>query len=126
MLLIDANIVLRYVLNDHTELSLKAKDIMLNNEILIITQVIAETIYVLKGVYKSSRQDISDTLLSICSMDNVLLEDSEIVTSAIKEFADNNLDFVDVLLYSYQKFSSGRNVVTFDKKLNLKLKELQL
>jgi len=124
MLLIDANIVLRYVLNDHTELSPKAKEIILNNEILIITQVIAEVIYVLKGVYKSSRQDISNTLLSICSMDNVCLEDSEIVTSAISEFAVSNLDFIDVLLYSYQKFT-GKNVVTFDKKLNTKLSELQ-
>ena len=48
MVLIDANILLRYVLNDHADLSPKAKDVMLKNDILILSQVIAEVIYVLE------------------------------------------------------------------------------
>ena len=121
---IDTNIVLRYVLNDHYELSPKAKEIFVNEDVLILTQVIAEAIYVLKGVYKSTRQEIADTLLSICLMDNVSLEHEEIVVSAIKEFRNTNLDFVDVLLYSHQKFTKIP-VATFDAGLISKLKELQ-
>ena len=124
MILIDANILLRYALNDHVEHSPKAKDIILNNDVLILTQVIAEAIYVLKGVYNSTRQEISETLLAICDMDNVSLEHDEIVISAIEEFCNTNLDFVDVLLYSHQKLMNVP-VVTFDKNLIVKLKTLQ-
>ena len=62
-------------------------------------------------------------LLTLCGMENVNLEDKEIVICALKEFSNTNLDFVDVLLYSHQKYS-GETVVTFDKKLNAKLKGL--
>jgi predicted nucleic-acid-binding protein len=125
MVLIDTNIVLRYALDDHHELSPKAKEIMVNEDVFILTQVIAETIYVLKGVYKSTRQEIAETLRSICSMDNVSLEHEEIVISAINEFSNTNLDFVDVLLYSHQKLTKIP-VATFDTGLISKLKELQV
>jgi len=124
MLLTDTNIVLRYALNDHAELSPRAKETMLSDDVLILTQVIAEVIYVLKGVYKSTRQEIADTLLSICSMDNVSLEHEEIVFSAINEFKNTNIDFVDCLLFSHQKYTKN-TVVTFDDKLASKLNELQ-
>lgn|GEM_PF-4966125 len=61
MKLIDTNIILRYMLNDHAELSKKASDIIANE---------------------------------------------------------------DVLLYSHQKIS-GKEVVTFDKKLFAKLQDLK-
>lgn len=120
MILIDTNILLRYALNDHPKLSPKAKGIMLDNEVFIITQVIAETIYVLKGVYKFTREEIIDTLLSIFSMDNVHLEHEEITTIALQEYRDTNFDFVDVLLYSYNKIKKV-SVITFDKDLDKKL-----
>ena len=63
MVLIDANILLRYVLNDHPKLSPKTKDAILDNDILILTQVIAEVIYVLKGVYQFAREEIADTYI---------------------------------------------------------------
>ena len=123
MIAIDTNIVLRYILNDHAELSPRAKEIVTNNEILIITQVVAEVIYVLSGVYKSSRQEISDVLLSINTMGNVHFENSEVVVCAINEFSVANIDFVDSLLYSRQKLT-GEKIATFDKKLLAKLNAL--
>jgi predicted nucleic-acid-binding protein len=123
MQMIDTNVILRYLLDDNPELSPKAKDIMLNDDIFIITQVVAEAIYVLKGVYKATKQEIVDGLLAICAMDNVQLENEEIVVFALAEFRETHLDFVDILLYSYQKFTE-RKVATFDKKLNNKLREL--
>ena len=59
--LIDANIILRYLLNDNPEMSEKAKEII-NDGAFTIPEVMAEVIYVLKGVYKVERQEISDVL----------------------------------------------------------------
>ncbi|GHV39231.1 hypothetical protein AGMMS49546_10920 [Spirochaetia bacterium] len=55
MFLVDANIVLRYLFTDNPQMSQKAKDILQNQEVLILTQVIAETIYVAEGVYNATR-----------------------------------------------------------------------
>ena len=123
MVLVDANVLLRYVLDDHADLSPKARDVMIDNDILILAQVIAEVIYVLKGVYKFSREEIVDALLEIHTMVNVIFEEEDVLVSALKEYRDTNLDFVDVLLYSHQKIK-GISVITFDKELSAKLSKL--
>ena len=122
MVIIDTNVILRYALNDHPELSPKAKEIFLNNDILILTEVAAEAIYVLNGVYKFSRKEIADELLVIFSMDNIYLEDEQMLFCAIDEYAATNLDFVDTFLYAQHKYS-GKEVLTFDSKLKAKLNE---
>ena len=51
MIVIDTNIILRYLLEDNEELSKKAIEIIDNNQIFIPTEVIVEASYVLKKVY---------------------------------------------------------------------------
>ncbi|GHV77376.1 hypothetical protein AGMMS49942_21970 [Spirochaetia bacterium] len=80
MHLVDANIILRYLFKDNPEMSQKAKNILRNQDVLILTQVIAETIYVAEGVYNATRQEIVDALLDIFTFDNVYLEHDVIVT----------------------------------------------
>jgi len=52
MIIVDANIVLRYLLNDTENLSEKAADILENNNVFLLNEVIAEIVYVLEKVYK--------------------------------------------------------------------------
>jgi predicted nucleic-acid-binding protein len=55
--LANANIVLRYILNDHKDLSPKAKEIIDNEVIEIPIEVLCEVVYVLSGVYRIGRTD---------------------------------------------------------------------
>ena len=50
-ILIDANVILRYLLNDVEEMSKKSAEII-NAGAFTLPEVIAEVIYVLKSVYK--------------------------------------------------------------------------
>lgn len=50
MVIVDTNIILRYLLQDNEELSKKAIEIIDNNKIFIPTEVIVEASYVLKKV----------------------------------------------------------------------------
>jgi predicted nucleic-acid-binding protein len=120
MCLVDANIILRYLFTDSPEMSQKAKDILQNQEVLILTQVIAETIYVATGVYGATRHEIVDSLFTILAFDNVYLEHDDIVAMALTEYAATKLDFVDVLLYAYNQ-KTGLPVETFDGGLLKKL-----
>jgi len=122
MVIIDTNIILRYILNDHPDLSPEAKEIFLNNDILILTEVVAEAIYVLNGIYKFSRKEIADELLLVFSMDDIYLEDEQLLLCAINEYATTNLDFVDTFLYAQYKYL-GKEVLTFDNELKAKLNE---
>jgi predicted nucleic-acid-binding protein len=120
MHLVDANILLRYLFTDNPAMSQKAKDILQKQEVLLLTQVIAETIYVAEGVYNATRQEIVDALLAIVALDNVYLEHDDIVMMALNEYAATKLDFVDVLLYAYNQ-KIGLPVETFDGGLRKKL-----
>lgn len=51
MIIIDTNIILRYLLKDSEKLSEKAIEIIDNNKIYIPTEVIVEASYVLKKIY---------------------------------------------------------------------------
>jgi predicted nucleic-acid-binding protein len=117
MKIADANIILRYLLNDHEELSNKATMIIEDNEVLLPNEVIAEIVYVLEKVYRVKNEEISDILLELFKYTNIVVNDIEILEEAFLLFGKRRLDFVDTLLYAYNKVK-GYEVYTFDKKLN--------
>ena len=111
--LIDANVILRYLLKDDEEMSQKAKEII-DNGAFTLPEVIAEVVYVLKGVYSVPRSEIADTLIQVLGV--VGIENKDVVTTALALFGEQALDFVDcILLARHQRL--GDAVVTFDKKL---------
>lgn len=123
MKIVDANIVLRYLLNDFEEFTQKATEIIENNDVFIPNEVIAEVVYVLEKVYEVSNIEISTTLKELFRYDNFSLSDTEVVEVALALYGSRRLDFVDTLLYAYGK-AKGYEVFTFDKKLKNLLNEL--
>ncbi|BBW97681.1 PIN domain-containing protein [Geobacillus sp. FSL W8-0032] len=122
MKIIDANIILRYLLNDHDDLSAKAATMIENNKVLLLKEVVVEVVYVLEKVYNVTHAEISDTLLELFKYDNIDVDDIEVLEEALILFGKRRLDFVDTLLYAYHKVK-GYEVCTFDKKLNKVLEE---
>lgn len=116
MKIIDANIVLRYLLNDNEYLSAKATEIIENNRVLLPNEVVAEVVYVLEKVYGVKNGEISDTLLNLFKYDNIGVDDAKVLEEALLLYGKKRLDFVDTLLYAYNKVR-GYGVFTFDKKL---------
>ena len=106
----------RYLLNYHKELSDKATMIIEDNEILLPNEVIAEIVYVLDKVYRVKNDEISDILLELFCYRNIVVNDIEVLEEAFHLFGRRQLDFVDTLLYAYNKVK-GYEVYTFNKKL---------
>jgi predicted nucleic-acid-binding protein len=125
MKIVDANIILRYLLNDHDDLSAKAATIIENNKVLLPNEVVVEVVYVLEKVYRVKNDEICDTLLELFKYDNIDVDDIEILEEALILFGKRRLDFVDTLLYAYNKVK-GYQVYTFDKKLNLNMQVMIL
>ncbi|MBQ3798010.1 MAG: PIN domain-containing protein [Butyrivibrio sp.] len=51
MVMLDANMILRYLLNDNAEMAETAEKYINSGNVIVTIEVIAEVIYVLKGVY---------------------------------------------------------------------------
>lgn len=119
MVMIDANVILRYLLNDNEKMASEAEELIKNKMVLVTVEVIAEVIYVLKRVYEVDRNDIRNSLLAF--LPEVDVKEREVLELGIKTYAEQNLDFVDCILYAY-KCIKGYDIKTFDKKLNKLLK----
>ena len=112
--LIDANVILRYLLRDHQQMSEDARRII-ENGAFTLPEVIAEVVYVLKGVYKIERHEIGGVLVEF--LDDVIVENQNVVKEALFLFSETSLDFVDCILIARHRVL-GDEVASFDKKLN--------
>ena len=70
MKVLDANAVIRYLLNDIEDQASAVADAIRNGSVMTTPEVIAEVVYVLSGYYDYSRNDVSwfiHSLLLPCS-----------------------------------------------------------
>lgn len=114
MVVLDTNIILRYLLNDNEQMADEAEKIIKENVALVTIEIIAEVVYVLKKVYSIERGVIKSSLFDFLS--EVQSNEMEVIKFGLTVYGEKNLDFVDCILYSYHKIN-GYEIKTFDKKL---------
>lgn len=119
---IDANVILRYLLDDHPEHSRQAAEVIDNSSVFVAVEVLCEVVYVLSGVYSVERTMITEKLTEFISLDTVVVDDDQVLTKALGVFAESRIDFVDTVLYAYSKVR-GDHIVTFDQKLTKLMRE---
>lgn len=123
-LLIDTNVILRYLLDDNPEQSPKAKRFMakvgkgvLNAEIPGF--IMAECIYVLQSYYGVPRPEIADKLKKVYNLLGIINSDKDIILNALIKYEESNIDIQVCLLAAYSTHTEI--VVSFDndmQKLN--------
>ena len=114
MVMLDTNMILRYLLNDNEEMADEVEKIINENSVHVTTEVIAEAVYVLKGVYHIDKELIKSSLTDF--LEEVYTAEADVIKLAFETYAKQNLDFVDCILYAYNKIK-GYEIKTFDKKL---------
>ena len=119
---VDANVVLRYLLNDHRQLSEKAARIIENNHLHISFEVIAEIVYVLMGVYKVTRTEISKTMTEFLQANSISTDDDAVAAAALELLASKKIDFVDAILCAYHNIRED-TIFTLDRTIKKLMKE---
>ena len=114
MVIFDANMILRYLLNDNQEMADKAEHYLVSGNVVVTVEVIAEVVYVLKGVYSMERGTVANTVKGFLEI--VSCQESDVLNLALDVYASHNLDFVDCVLYG-RHVVNGVEVATFDKRL---------
>jgi len=114
MIIIDANMILRFLLNDNQVQAQEAEQILQKQQVTLLHVVIAEIVYVLEKLYKVNRHEIINQLNLLITRRNVVVQDVDVLQAAFELFTGKNLDFVDCLLCGYASMR-GAEIATFDK-----------
>jgi predicted nucleic acid-binding protein len=118
MTFVDTNILLRWLLGDHKELSLKAEKLVNSSKPsnLIVTDiVVAEIVYVLRST-GYDRKQTSEALLHIGRTDAFKFENYDLIIEIIGLLSSTSLDFADCYLLARAR-REKISLETFDIKL---------
>jgi len=119
--LLDTNVLLRFLLDDHPELSVAAARLFQQAAdekcLLILTDLgIAEAVWVLTSYYKLERQKVAESLAKLLLKAGVQCPSLEPVLGALSRFKATNCDFFQCYLAA-QAASSGVAIASFDSDL---------
>ena len=102
----------------------EVEECLKKGDVFIPTEVIAEAVYVLRGVYKVPREEIAAVILSFLTTMNLTVTNDAVLRKSLETYAETLLDFVDCLMVGYSL--AGFKILTFDKKLKKNIDKLKL
>jgi len=120
-ILLDTNILLRFILNDHPQLSLQAKHIIdqaseQNHKLIINHATLAETYFVLNKVYKLDNKKISKVLTLLLKLPNIYIYKRPLILATLDLLTRHNISFIDAYNLIHAK-NYRLTLQTFDNQL---------
>ena len=119
--LLDANVILRYLLKDEEVLFAKASAVLEkaktgDEKVIILESVLTECVYVLARIYRVDRSTIAAQLRGLFYYKGVVNPDRKDLVDALVIFGQTNLSIVDCILCAKSK-NHEMPLLTFDKDL---------
>lgn len=117
---LDANILLRYLLDDVPELTDRCEALLLRVQrgaetVWLPDIALADVIWTLRSFYERSKAEIKDILLPILSLRGIHLRDRAIVFQALALFSEKNIDFSDALIAAEMLASGYMEIYSYDR-----------
>lgn len=113
---LDTNVVLRFLLDDIPEQTIKASKLIQKTKVYVTDVVVVEAIYVLERVMQLSRQDITKLVADFLGFANVV-HNPYFLLDAIRFYRQHpSLSIVDCYAAIEAK-AYGNQLATFDKRL---------
>ncbi len=116
MISLDANVVLRFLLDDVPEQTKTATEIITQNKVYVTDVITVEVIYVLEKVIELSRQDIVKLVTDFLGFSNVVHNPYSLLNSINFYQHHASLSIVDCYA-SAEAGAYNNKLVTFDKRL---------
>lgn len=115
----DTNIFLRFLLKDNENFYQQARNYITEAKekkivLILLTQVIFEIDYVLRGVYKLTHKESTDILKKLIKSTYLQVEKRQIIAEALEKYGEQNIDLVDLFLFETAK-NEKAEVLSFDK-----------
>ena len=115
--LLDANLILRFLLDDHPDFNSRARAFFRalhdgEKNALVLDCVLAECVYVLEKFYRVQRREIEEKLSAILQFAGIIGNDSRQLGDALRLYARKKVDIVDAILIS--KSAPDRPIASWD------------
>ncbi len=115
---LDTNVLLRFLLNDHPEMSPAAATLIQQAGSIrfkVAAVVLAECCYVLRGkIYSFNHSDIACVLKDFLLVEGIESDELPILLNALHLFEKHRLDFADAYLMARAQTGGGESIVSFD------------
>ncbi|MCP3957589.1 MAG: type II toxin-antitoxin system VapC family toxin [bacterium] len=122
MISLDTNILVRLLVEDDEDQAATARDLLRRSieagEPCLVTVVaICELQWVLKRLYKVSREDRASAIEDLLLDDRYLIEESVTVGAAVVRFRNGKADLADYLIGLKSRSLGAEETATFDRAL---------
>ena len=110
---IDANLILRYLLNDPEAESIE-KLFQKQEELILSSLVIAEVIWTLTSFYRWKKPKIIPPLLSLIKLP-FIKADKRLILNALEIYHQHNIDYIDAYLAALMNKRGAKILYSYDK-----------
>jgi predicted nucleic-acid-binding protein len=114
MIAIDANVVVRLLVDDDHEQFRRARRLLANSPVFVSNTVLLECEWVLRSVYDYPASDFVKALRNFAGLATVTLEDPELAATALN-WHEQGMDFADALHLAGAAHCDA--FATFDRRL---------
>lgn len=120
MILVDTNIILRFILKDHPIYSPKAERIIQkidNSEIKVYISwpTILEVVFVLQNSIKLPKKEITERLLPIFHLENVNMEHRGLLDIIFGYYVNKNISLTDAYNAALMQKKKVKQIYSFDR-----------
>ena len=120
MIGIDTNVLVRYILDDDPVWSAPAQqfiddDCTMDRPGHINLVVLVELVWVLKQTPGWGKSEICTVISELLLADNLVVENSDLVSSALEAFRQGGADFPDFIIAGLNRAAGAAATVTIDK-----------
>jgi predicted nucleic-acid-binding protein len=121
MIGIDTNVLLRLLVRDHEDQARAAEKFIAahcspEEPGHISRIVIAETVWVLKDIYRYNRTQIAEALRAVMGVSEFEIESADEADAALRDFEGSSAGFTDCLLARTNASAGCDYTATFDRK----------
>ena len=124
MIAFDTNFLVRMLVEDDIKQAESVRKTILYAEklsiqILILSEVLIETVWVLESVYQCTKNEISQFLETLLSASTFTHPNPDVIRKAIQQYKKGG-DFADFVIVEQAKQKQAKSFFSFDKKLQKK------
>ena len=117
----DTNALVRMLIEDNKSQARAVQEVVLfaqknSLQIIILSEVLIETVWVLETVYQCTRNEVFQFLESLISTSTFRFPDSPIIRKAIQQYKREG-DFADLIIVGQARKQQAKKFFSFDKKL---------
>ena len=120
MRLIDANVIIRFLVDDDPKQSKACRALFSRLEegsehVELLLPVLFEVVYVLQRVYHRQRHDIARVLLAIIQLPTVHVQGKQMTQRMLEYWSTRNIDLTDCYLVAVLENSKRSELYSFDR-----------